>query len=282
MFFSFPGGARLCRLIALAFLPIAPVGQAGVAAAGEQAALDALVRAYPDHLAGYDSTDLIWRDGTRMPLTDGRPDKSFAEMLRYGSLLDQLRLPYPTGTTSAAFGSDDDPGRVRNRAFFDKMYGDCWKGEVSPRLVQVVWLPRSWGRMVRITSVNGLAERLAAVSEELDVLPDAVKRDAFPPAGTYNCRTVADTGQPSMHSWGAAIDINTARADYWLGHGSGMIDAGLVNRIPLEIIAIFERHGFIWGGKWSHYDTMHFEYRPELLDGDRPREPVAFQPAAQR
>ena len=44
-----------------------------------------------------------------------------------------------------------------------------------------------------------------------------------------------------------------------------MRDAGLVNHIPLEIVAIFERHGFIWGGKWSHYDTMHFEYRPELL-----------------
>jgi hypothetical protein len=37
------------------------------------------------------------------------------------------------------------------------------------------------------------------------------------------------------------------------------------NRIPLELVAIFEKHGFIWGGKWYHYDTMHFEYRPELL-----------------
>ena len=26
-----------------------------------------------------------------------------------------------------------------------------------------------------------------------------------------------------------------------------------------------EKHGFIWGGRWYHYDTMHFEYRPELL-----------------
>jgi hypothetical protein len=33
----------------------------------------------------------------------------------------------------------------------------------------------------------------------------------------------------------------------------------------MEIVAIFERHGFIWGGRWSHFDTMHFEYRPELL-----------------
>jgi hypothetical protein len=30
-------------------------------------------------------------------------------------------------------------------------------------------------------------------------------------------------------------------------------------------VDIFERHGFIWGGKWGHFDTMHFEYRPELL-----------------
>ncbi len=37
------------------------------------------------------------------------------------------------------------------------------------------------------------------------------------------------------------------------------------NEIPMEIVRIFEKHGFIWGGKWHHYDTMHFEYRPELL-----------------
>ena len=148
----------------------------GPAGAGERDALDALVRAYPDLLAGYDSTDLMWRDGTRMPFFDGRPTKSFAEMLRHGSLLDQLRLPYPAGLTPAVVAQDDDPGRIRNRAFFDKMYGDCWQGEVAPRLVSLVWLPRSWGRAIRISAVNGVAERLAAVSEELDALPDAVKR----------------------------------------------------------------------------------------------------------
>jgi D-alanyl-D-alanine carboxypeptidase-like protein len=272
----------LRRLIALALLATVQAGRPGPASAGERAALESLVRAYPDRLAGYDAADLIWRDGTRMPLSDGRPAKSLGEMLRHGSLLDQLRLPYPAGMTAAAFAPDDDPGRIRNRAFFDKMYGDCWQGEVAPRLVSLVWLPRSWGRTIRITAVNGIAERLAAVSEELDALPDAVKRYAHPPAGTYNCRTVADTGEPSMHSWGAAIDINAARADYWLWHRSQVSDTGPASRIPPEIVAIFERHGFIWGGKWSHYDTMHFEYRPELLDGDQPRESVAFHPGAQR
>src|SRR5205085_12402960 len=42
-------------------------------AAGDGPALDALVRAYPEQLAGYDPTYLIWRDGTRMPLSDGQP-----------------------------------------------------------------------------------------------------------------------------------------------------------------------------------------------------------------
>ena len=29
---------------------------------------------------------------------------------------------------------------------------------------------------------------------------------------------------------------------------------------------IFEKYGFVWGGRWYHYDTMHFEYRPELFE----------------
>jgi hypothetical protein len=66
-----------------------------------------------------------------------------------------------------------------------------------------------------------------------------------------------------MHGYGAAIDINVALSDYWLWERG----AGPRHQTPAEIVAAFERHGFIWGGKWSHYDTMHFEYRPELLEG---------------
>jgi len=38
------------------------------------------------------------------------------------------------------------------------------------------------------------------------------------------------------------------------------------NQIPQAIVDAFEAEGFVWGGRWFHYDTMHFEYRPELLD----------------
>ena len=256
-------------IVALSLSGLADSG----AAAGDDTALDALVHAYPQQLAGYDSSYLIWRDGTRMPLSDGQPDKSFEEMLRHGSILDQMRLPYPAGVSAAALVPQGDPGRIRNRAFFDKMYGDCWRGEVTPLLVPVVWLPQSWGHTVRATSINGVAARLAEVSAELDALPAPVKRYVYPSAGTYNCRTVADTGEPSMHSWGAAIDINAAHAEYWLWPR-----AASANTPPAEIIDVFERHGFIWGGKLSHYDTMHFEYRPELVNGP----PVPQSTAARR
>jgi hypothetical protein len=240
-----------------------------VCAGGARAAgpVDALLRAYPDALESFDGTYLIWRDGTRMAVDDGRPDKSMEAQIRDGSILDQLRLAYPAG--APLLPPDGDPGRVRSRAFFTKMYGDCHAGEVAPWLVRVVWLPRSWGHAVSFTSVNGADRHLAAVSRELDALPDEDKKYLFPLGGTYACRAVADTGQTSMHAWGAAIDINTAYSDYWLWHrlpGGGM--PAFVNRIPPEIVAAFERHGFIWGGRWSHFDTMHFEYRPELLGFD--------------
>ncbi len=234
------------------------------ATTGYAASVDDLVRAYPDFLAGFDGSNLVWRDGTRMPVSDGRPGKSPEEQLRDGSILDQLRLVYPVGTSEAPL---DDPGRVRNKDFFDKMYGNCRAGEVTPHLVRVIWLPRSWGHAISITSVNGVDRQLTAISNELDDLPPEDKRFLFPIGGTYTCRSVADTGQTSMHGWGAAIDINTAFSDYWLWR-RGKGDDGTpfyVNRIPPEIVAVFERHGFIWGGRWSHFDTMHFEYRPELL-----------------
>jgi hypothetical protein len=68
------------------------------------------------------------------------------------------------------------------------------------------------------------------------------------------------------------IDINARLSHYWQWD---LQSAGIPvsedtplkyrNTIPREIVAIFEKYGFIWGGKWYHYDTMHFEYRPELF-----------------
>jgi D-alanyl-D-alanine carboxypeptidase len=253
---------KVCLVIGLAML----AGGTALLAQDDQlrTALDNLVAAYPNALVGHDDKVLRWRDEAVMPLSDGTENKPFEELLRHASIADQFRLPYPRGPLATPPAVDADPGRFRNTAFFTKMYGDCQKGEVSPRLVSLAWLPKTWGKTISITSINGADTQLRAVSAEIDALPQKIKRAAYPIAGTYNCRAIADTGEPSPHGYGIAIDLNTAVSDYWYWrpHEGANVYR---NRMPEEIVAIFEKHGFIWGGKWYHFDTMHFEFRPELL-----------------
>jgi hypothetical protein len=248
-------GPCVLALLALLALP------AHAQSAGEL--LDRLVRAYPDALSGHDDRTITWRDGTVMPADDGVADKPFEQMLRNASILDQMRLPYPAGASGPP-AQNVDPGRFRNEAFFKKMYGDCTAGEVKRNLVTITWLPRSWGKPVQVTRVNGIAARLKQVSAEIEALDPALRAAAYPIAGVLSCRPVADTGRMSMHGYAAAIDLNLKVSDYWLWAGKGKT-IPYKNRMPREIVDIFERHGFIWGGKWYHYDTMHFEYRPELV-----------------
>ena len=230
----------------------------------------ALLRAYPDHLVGVDGAGaeavLLWKDGTRMPLAAG-PEavavKSPAAWLANPDISDVLRYPYPAGDAGVPPRPDYDPGRARPTAFFQKMYGDCAKAEVVPHLVDVIWLPTKSGQKLRVTRINGVADRLQAISIAVDALPARFDVFLTPAAGTYVCRPIAGTNNPSAHGLGIAIDVSIKHAHYWRWSRAGA--NGYRNHIPIEIVRIFEAHGFIWGGKWWHFDTMHFEYRPELL-----------------
>jgi hypothetical protein len=227
--------------------------------------LDRLVRAYPDTIAGVEGDALVLKDGTRLPLSDGKSDKSFDELLDKPDIGDMFAFDYPAGAPAAAPAENFDPGRIRVEALFRALYGDCQKGTLAKQR-QVKWVPKHHGGTVSFTTAQGADKALEAVSAELDQLPDSFAKYLVPPAGTYNCRVIANTDRMSMHAYAAAIDINTKQTTYWQWVKPGA--DGLYkwsNKIPPEIVAIFEKHGFIWGGRWYHFDTMHFEYRPELL-----------------
>jgi D-alanyl-D-alanine carboxypeptidase len=224
-----------------------------------------LISAYPGIVTSADATTLTFKDGTTLPLDDRGAHKPFSAWLSDPDIEDMMRFPYPAGAPLQPPARDVDPGRARNAAFFTKVYGDCRKGEVVKNLVDVVWLPKKSGVRLQITRINGVAGKLQAISEALDKLPAHFDVYLTPPAGTYNCRPIAGTSSLSAHGYGIAIDIATARADYWRWNASATKAHTYRNAIPAEIVAIFEAHGFIWGGRWYHYDTMHFEYRPELL-----------------
>lgn len=231
-----------------------------------QANRQRLVAAYPEMLDRVDGDMLVWRDGTRMPFGDGgRSAKAFEAWLADPDIDDIFAIAYPLDP-AAPPAKDEDPGRARPAQLFDKMYGDCRKGEVAKHLVTVPWLPKLSRHRLTVTRVNGVDRKLAAVSAELEALPKRFHTYLLPPAGGYVCRTIAGTDRTSAHGQGIAVDIAVKHSHYWRWSKAGA-DGTLAwrNDIPLEIVRIFEKHGFIWGGRWYHYDTMHFEYRPELL-----------------
>jgi hypothetical protein len=242
------------------------VGLAAAIPAHGHDVLDTLVAAYPETLASHDSDSVTFRNGMRLD-AGVHHDKAPPEwVLSHASIRDQFLLPYLQGSIATPPAANFDPGRLRNKAFFDAMYGDCRKGKTRKNLVSVAWMPHVWGREIEVTRVNGVAAQLRAVSDELEKLPPAIRRAAWPIEGDYGCRGVADHGQPSMHAYGAAVDLNLHYSDYWLwDDGRNARVVPYRNRMPEAIVDAFARHGFIWGGRWYHYDTMHFEYRPELL-----------------
>jgi hypothetical protein len=264
----------VARIISAAVgLPLAVIAVAHVCDAGELYGsapdnmgvyLDRLVSSYPSAIKKYDEKFLYLTNGSKYRISDGRVDKTFEELLERPDIDDMFYLPYPVGQAANPPAKNEDPGRVRFEPLFTAMYGNCSSGEVVPKLRSIAWLPKHHRGSVSVTRANGVDVALEAVSNELDELGDRFLKYLSPTAGSYNCRNIAGMDAKSMHSYGAAIDINAAYSGYWRWSASHS-DPKWRNQIPIEIVRIFEKHGFIWGGRWYHYDTMHFEYRPELL-----------------
>jgi len=125
-----------------------------------------------------------------------------------------------------------------------------------------------------------ILEPLRGVEREIQ---DAARRDPevaqwlaeLNVAYSFLFRDIAKSRTRSLHGFGLALDLVPrsygGRQVYW--QWSRVQDREGWYRIPLsqrwsppqEVIEAFEHHGFVWGGKWSRFDTVHFEYRPEIL-----------------
>lgn len=201
---------------------------------------------------------MLWDDAIK--------NKTWQQLLDHPDLKDMFKQKYSKGEMKEPPLEYDDPGRIRNEAFFMKMYG-ATKKQVENNLTIITWCPKLVGQKIVVTKINGVNKQLMKISAELDNHPE-LKKYLTNIGGTFNWRNIKGTTRPSMHSFGMTIDINTTCSDYWQWTCNCTDENAPVkyrNRIPQLIVTTFEKYGFIWGGKWYHYDTMHFEYRPELL-----------------
>ncbi|MBU0553090.1 M15 family metallopeptidase [Myxococcota bacterium] len=223
-----------------------------------------LVAAYPGRLCGANAEHLLWCDGQRMPWRTRQPPKVYEARLNSADLLDQLSQPYPApGSPISPPPVNFDPGRMRSQPFFLKMYG-ADRAAVARAVVKVPWM--STHKPLRVTRLNEVDQRIKAISAELERLPLQARKVASQTSGAFVWRSIKGSKRLSAHSFAIAVDVGVPVSNYWKwSKPDAQGHYPYVNRFPLEIVEVFERHCFAWGGRWYHYDTMHFEYRPELF-----------------
>jgi hypothetical protein len=196
-------------------------------------------------------------DGRLLPWA-GAADRTYAERLRDPVLADMFSLPYVPGPIVPVMLENHDPGRIRVERLFEVVYG------ASPRDVSLSRIQFA-GHAVKVhTRVKTAFLRVAA---RLDVAlgkDPALRRFVQQLGGTLASADAVRIAPATVHRFGIAIDLDPSQGTYWESDRR----AGRIawrNNVSQPIVDAFEAEGFLWGGRWYHYETMHFEYRPELV-----------------
>ncbi len=248
----------------------------------------ALQRAYPDKIDGVEVIDgdysvnvqgvrYFWAEGKLLPeeLLNRADEYTAHPFYRYPA-----QLPGPVAPGSVAAGRIREMAAAREEnppRRYPGFYNTLWR--ISDRA-------SSWARMKttyflghKLEVHRELLEDLAAVEEDIQALSltdPAVRRFVASLAGldAYNWRAIAGTGSMSFHSYGVAVDLLPksygGKQAYWLWAAANFpewftLPYNQRYHPPQGFIEAFEKHGFVWGGKWVYFDTIHFEYRPEIF-----------------
>ncbi len=223
------------------------------------APLRCLVRYYAGQAQHRDGRWLLLLPGGQaIPYDDGRK-KTFDEQLEAPDVKDAFSQRYHKGAIHPVTVENEDPGRIRLDPLFAASYG---RSHDAVDVVRVPFLDQhlSVNRKVAPAFAR-VAERLSALLKQDPGLSPFLQKLG----GTFVWRRIAGTDRQSAHSYWVSLDINVELSHYWRWQRPPQ-PLHWQNRVPQAIVDAFEAEGFIWGGRWYHYDTMHFEYRPELLD----------------
>lgn len=225
-----------------------------------------LMLAYPEYILGLQRLSngdvyIVMKSGQKL-LYDDKKVKNSEQKLTDPDLQDMLEQPYPLTFNDRLMDVDFDPGRVRVYGLLEEVYGGNQK-QIEAQLENV----RVGNGSFQFNKGIGASAALKEVMAELALMVkqnSKVAAAAFPSSGTYNYRKVSQTNRLSPHAFGIAIDMARDKRDYWQWitreEGQKRLEA-----YPRALVEVFEKHNFIWGGKWGHFDMLHYEYRPEIM-----------------
>ncbi|WP_175422332.1 M15 family metallopeptidase [Nocardioides jishulii] len=100
----------------------------------------------------------------------------------------------------------------------------------------------------QVTCHRVVMPQLRAALAEIRRAGLAAKINVAQYGGCFNPRFMADAQSLSLHAFGIALDLNVPGNQ-----------RGTVGTIDRQVVSIFERWGFAWGGRWAWTDPMHFE-----------------------
>jgi hypothetical protein len=254
--------------------------------------MKALAAAYPDQIGPAQFRGGDWA----VPLAGDNGEKWF--YYAEGRLLpEELRDradefdPLPFYTYAAELPPWKDPGpedaarfremseRRRSRPpkrsqhFFDELWRAHNRDESWDRVKSLRFLGRSVLVHYSILEELSLVEEL--ILAEAKTNPQVRQWiNSIDTLDGWNWRSIVDTQSRSYHAYGAALDFLPknlgGRETYWIWASRRKSEWWTIPyeqryHPPQAVIKAFESYGFVWGGKWLYFDTMHFEYRPEIF-----------------
>ncbi len=238
-------------------------------------------------------------------LCEDQSRKSHRDRLANPNISSILAVPYPKSQVrTPILVTDFEPGRIRDQNLMQAVYG-ATEEEVRSQLVEVRFLNqnimfnKNFGAAQALNRVNARLQQKVLTDRALaNYLRPWLQGHLKLRGSTFDWRVIAGTNRLSTHSFGIAIDLlngNLKEPYYWLWDYADQIVEKLrkagkrvtreqvlkklkeneildyrpqnMIQIPIGLVQAFEEEGFIWGGKWFHFDAMHFEYRPEFFGG---------------
>ncbi len=260
-------------------------------AATAQVVLSALKRGYPSKISafGYDeeaqdwfilvgTRKFLWAKGRLLPQAQARSARKWRPYVDY---LYPWEVPNPETFSQKLIEELKRISEADHRAsqppynleFFDSLYDGKTRTSMERHIVSTHFLGK------RVNLHRDIVPSLAAVEERIreEAQRNPKVRDFIRSIGRvegYNWREIRGRQDRSFHSWGIALDILPTgwqqKNIYWRWLSDRNPDWMLIPLEhrwipPQEVVSIFERYGFVWGGKWLQWDNIHFEYRPELI-----------------